>query len=161
MSLTQARLKELLHYDPVTGAFTWRVGRIGAGKGKRAGYRAANGYCSVRVDGCLYYAHRLAFLYTTGEWPPNEIDHRNGNPTDNRWLNLRTATRSQNEANNGPHAGNRSGFKGVIRNGGRWQTRCGAEYIGLFVTREEAARAYDEAALARWGEFARLNFPAA
>ena len=154
MSLTHTRLNELLHYDPETGVFTWRVGRAGASKGKRAGSRAANGYCSIRVDRRLYYVHRLAFLYTTGKWPPDEIDHINGNPTDNRWRNLRAATRSQNEANGPP----RGDFKGVTRTGGRWVARCGRDYLGCFRAPEEAARIYDKAAVAKWGEYARPNF---
>lgn len=97
-TLSQARLQEILHYDPDTGLFTWRTGVGTASEGARAG-GSSNGYVSIQVDCKRYYAHRLAFLYMTGAWPTGVVDHRNNNPSDNRWGNLRDATRRQNALN--------------------------------------------------------------
>lgn len=93
--ITQARLKELLHYDPHTGLLTWAAGpRLGKG----AGCRQKVGYLVVRLDGVLHYAHRLAYLYVTGE-TPHLIDHVNGDRSDNRAANLRAATSEINNQN--------------------------------------------------------------
>lgn len=98
--LTQARLRELLHYDPLTGLFTWLVkGSIRTPKGSLAGTRNTLGYVVFRVDGPLHYAHRLAWLYMTGEFPPAGLDHRDGDPGNNVWTNLRPATQGQNNQN--------------------------------------------------------------
>lgn len=98
--ITQERLKELLHYDPETGVFTWRIRTSNRVKvGDVAGSAAAYGYLEIGIDGVTAKSHRLAFLYMTGEWPEHDVDHINGIRTDNRWANLRTATRSQNLQN--------------------------------------------------------------
>jgi hypothetical protein len=90
-------------------------------------------------------------------------DHRNGNGLDNRRSNLRPATNGENMRNARRHSDNRSGFKGVSRNRGRWRARIqvvgGELALGRFDTAEGAARAYDAAALLHFGEFARVNFP--
>ena len=157
--ITQASLKEILHYDPDTGLFTRRVRR---GKRWQPGTIAgtlSHGYIWVSLDGRKYAAQRLAFLYITGHWPPHDSDHRNGIRDDNRWRNLRAATRSQNNANSGPSIRSKSGLKGVVRvDKRRWKTYCGRDYIGSFRSPEEAARAYDKEAVVRWGEYARTNF---
>jgi hypothetical protein len=102
-TLTQQRLHELLHYDPSTGAFTWRVApnrRIIAGS--VAGVTETNGYRRIRIDGRQYGAHRLAWLYMHGEFPPNDIDHINRTRDDNRSTNLRAVTRKENMTNVAP-----------------------------------------------------------
>lgn len=88
--LTQERLKELLTYEPATGVFRWRErrGNQGGGcvaPGDEAGSVYKNGYRMIGVGGRRYGAHRLAFLYMTGAFPPAEVDHINGVPADNRW----------------------------------------------------------------------------
>ena len=97
--ITQARLKELLRYDPETGVFTWRATGKGRRLNRQAGTVQATGYLTITIDWRIHLAHRLAFLYVVGDWPPNEIDHIDGDQSNNRWCNLRPATRSQNMAN--------------------------------------------------------------
>lgn len=97
----------------------------------------------------------------TGE-EGEHVDHVNGDGLDNRRKNLRPATRSQNGANRRRPSNNTTGYKGVIlRSSGRWQAQIvvggGKLSLGQFDTREDAARAYNVAALAAWGEFAQLN----
>lgn len=96
--------------------------------------------------------------------PPGfHIDHANGQTLDNRKQNLRVCTSYLNVANSKKSSTNTSGFKGVARNHKMWQAYIGSskdgtwEFIGNFRTREEAAVAYDRAALCRWGEFALTN----
>ena len=74
--ITQARLKELLTYDPETGYFTRNVNVKGANAGERAGTITAKGYIAIGIDRKHYLAHRLAFLYMTGEWPKELVDHK-------------------------------------------------------------------------------------
>ena len=91
------------------------------------------------------------------------VDHIDGNGLDNRRRNLRAATSSKNQMNRGMDSDNTSGFKGVHRIRLRWAAQIGADgrkiFLGSFATPQEAARAYDAAAVLHHGEFARLNFP--
>jgi len=112
--LTQARLKELLHYDPETGIFTRLVRCSQMPAGSIAGSSDGRGYLQIKIDRRIYLNHRLAFLYMRGEFPPAHTDHKNGVVDDNRWANLRHATRSENLHNQGgPRRDNTSGFLGV------------------------------------------------
>lgn len=162
--LTQERLKELLNYDPLTGIFTWKVRQGGtANPGEPAGSLQPHGYIRLTVEGVQYYAHRLAWFYMTGRWPVDEIDHANGNRAENFFANLREADRFQNLGNTKRRSDNTSGHKGVTWNKEcrKWAAQIGirGEYrsLGLFPTFEEARDAYRLAALAEWGEFARLE----
>jgi hypothetical protein len=96
MTLTVERLRELLTYDPETGELRWRVTRRRAAKGSLAGTLNRNGYRNIEVEQRCYKAHRLAWLYVTGEWPKETIDHINCKRDDNRWANLRQATTAEN-----------------------------------------------------------------
>lgn len=109
----QKELKELLHYDPETGAFTWLVSRGRVKVGAVAGGISGKGYIAIKINQARYYAHRLAWLYVHGHSPPNETDHINGIRTDNRLCNLRLATNSENQMNRKQNINNKSGFKGV------------------------------------------------
>ena len=168
--LTAQRLRELLSYDQLTGDFT----RVGASRPQSAHYvdKAAGfvkpgtvgnggGYVMVTVDGKAHRAHRLAWLYMTGDWPEADIDHRDGNRANNRWDNLRAATRSENIHNMGLRARNTSGRKGACYDAKRqkWlaQIVVNGKYIhlGRYETRDEAGDAYDAAARRHFGVFAR------
>lgn len=160
--LSHTRLLAFLKYEPETGEFIWRVRRdTDSPAGARAGARGGRGgYRSITIDGRKYLESRLAHFYVTGAWPLGQVDHRDGDVVNNRWLNLRVASPSQNSANRGPTRKNKSGFKGVSPHvDGKWiATICvnyEKKYLGLHETKEQAAAAYAAAATAYFGEFAR------
>lgn len=152
VDLTAQRLRELLHYDPETGVFTWRISRgpkapTGAIAG---GIHKARGYWRIRLDDDLYYGHQLAWLHVHGEWPAHSIDHLDGNRTNNRIVNLRDVSNrinSQNRRRATPNT--RSGFLGVAPNGSGWMAliKCNGKtnYLGTFRKAEDAHAAYVEA----------------
>lgn len=161
--LELGRLKESLSYDPETGVFNWRILTSNRAKiGARAGTNS-NGYFIISVDGTRYMAHRLAWLYVTGEWPRGEIDHINGDRSDNRFENLRRTTHADNMKNMSKHKDNTSGFKGVFwaQHARRWRSYICAngrsKHLGYFNTPEEAYAAYCVAAANLHGEYARLD----
>lgn len=159
--LTQARLKELLHYEPTTGVFTRLVGTSHNAKaGSIAGGVSHGGrYRIISVRAKLYYAHRLAWLYIFGVWPKIQVDHANGDRRDNRLCNLREATRRENSWNVGLRRDNTSGFRGVSwhRQKARWcariwvRGRC--KCLGYFHTPEAASTVYEAEATNLFGKF--------
>lgn len=164
MKITVERLREVLRYNPDTGEWMWLVApnrRIRAGD--VAGSVTAGGYRMISVDGHRDYAHRLAWLYMTGEWPVEDIDHRDMDHANNRWENLRVATRAQNIANSGIRSTNKSGFKGVhwSRRKKRWcaaiTIRGKEKHLGYFIELGQAHVAYRRAAEEAFGEFARAG----
>ena len=160
--LTQERLKEILEYDEKTGLFRWiqppeNHPRL---KGYVAG-GCATGYVLIKIDGKKRKAHRLAWLYVNGEWPPGDIDHINGCPMDNRMTNLRVATNPQNQANKRTVRG-RELPKGVRKlPSGKYQARVSVngeiKSLGSFKSIDEASAAYLCAARSYYGEFARAG----
>jgi len=158
--LTQEELKEMFHYNPETGDFT-RLVVCGSYKpGTIAGTVAKYGYKQIRINGTIYFSHRLAWLYMTGEWPAECIDHINGISGDNRIDNLRACTTSQNNMNRAMNKSNRSGFKGVYKPSGRnyyvAQIKINGEQVpmpGSYATAEEASVAYEAKAKELFGEF--------
>ena len=169
-SLTFENVKELLHYDPQTGNFFWKVGGSGRVIGQRAGsvkHGDDRKYIHIRVAGRRrILAHRLAWFYTFGYWPPNDIDHINGLGTDNRLANLRLATDAQTCMNRRVQRNNTSGFKGVTfdKESGRWRAQIQIERktlrLGRFGSPKHAALAYNGAARKFFGAFAKVNsFP--
>ena len=160
MTLTQDRLKELLHYDPDTGHFTRRVKRGHAIVGSRAGTTDRRGYRQIMVDWCRHSEHRLAFLYMTGEFPADEVDHKNRVRVDNRWSNLRPASRRDNAGNKKLQSNSTSGHRGVTwdRSREKWkaQGRNGGRrtHLGYFDSLGEAAAAAQAGREVTYGKFA-------
>lgn len=113
--LTAERLRQLVEYDAETGVFT-RRGRPRVKAGKVCGHTKPDGRVLICVDGADYRAHRLAWLYMTGEWPIGEIDHRDGNPSNNAFANLRQVDSSTNKENaRRPRSDNKTGLLGVFK----------------------------------------------
>jgi len=180
---TPEQLRQLLRYEPETGKLFWLERTpdmfvdgdhsarhsCAAWNAKRAGteaFTATNAWGHRR--GNLFKqalkAHRVAWAIHYGEWPTGEIDHANGDPADNRIVNLRIASSQQNKWNRGSRPGSQSRFVGVQSNGcGKWYAQIVLDgqfkYLGTYDTEEEAALARDRVALKHHGEFARLNFP--
>jgi hypothetical protein len=157
--LNAERLRELLAYDPETGEFRWKVYRSPhARAGDAAGCAKGNGYRKICVDRRYYHAHRLAYLWMTGAWPPEDVDHRNRQRADNRFQNLRPADKAQNAANTGLYRNSRSGFRGVARVGDKWKAHVSVrgiyQHLGMFKPAEEAALAAQAARESAFGEFA-------
>lgn len=172
-SVTKERVREVLHYDPKTGVFTWRV-RSGKKSwssryaGKRAGFitkptvKTPLSYFTICIDNKNYFAHRLAWLYMTGKWPTGPIDHKDHCGLNNKWQNLREATFSENvHYSRTSRSNNTSGFKGVQfqphNKPNPWraviQVKGKILRLGYFKTKELAAQAYREASLEYLGEF--------
>jgi len=142
MHLTQSRLIELLEYDPDSGRFMWRA--TGPGRRRKEAGSApnkGNPYRRIQVDGVLYYAHRLAYLYMTGEMP-EVVDHRDGDESNCRWENLRASSGSDNGKNvnrRGYHQSKSGRFVAQLT------TDYRTEHIGTFDTPDEARAAYVQA----------------
>lgn len=158
--LTQEILKCHLQYIPETGIFIWvNPTSFRVAKGSEAGSLSPTGYLTIRLFGKLYQAHRLAWLYMTGEMPSKHIDHINCNKADNRFKNLREATNAENVMNSGIRSNNTSGFKGVKwnKNRNKWVADCTANgkrhYLGYFSKIDDAVEAYKQCAMKIHGEF--------
>lgn len=108
--ITQKELKDKIIYNPDTGFFYRKL------SGDLAGWVTKEGYISLKIDYITYKAHRLAFLYMTGELPEDQVDHINNIKGDNRWENLRRCSQSENQRNTGKRRNNTSGVKNVSWN---------------------------------------------
>ena len=159
--LTREYLRSVIDYSPDTGEFRWSSARRGVRIGELCGRINNHGYREIGVAGKLHQAHRLAFLYMTGEMPKNVVDHINGDRADNRWINLRPANQSQNMANVGGRSTNTSGAPGVVWDADRQKWRAQLRVngkkknLGRFASFEDARNAVNAAARQQWGEFAR------
>ena len=159
MNLSE-RLREVLAYDPVN-IFTWKKPtsnrvKVGAVAGTPLGE-----YREISIDGIRILRHVAVWVYHTGEYPSNEIDHKDRDKSNDRFENLRVVpARAYNQANSGPRQNNKLGVRGVtfhtstgkyhasITLRGKWT------YLGLFQTVDEASAAYQEASRKFYGEFA-------
>lgn len=162
--LTAERAREQLDYDPETGI---AIRRMATSKRVKVGDVIASpdrhGYLRVAIDGRRYRLHRVIWLMAYGAWPAGQVDHINGKRTDNRLANLREASREDNCHNSKLLSTNTSGKKGVTfhKPSGKWQARISVDgkrrSLGAFDRKEDAADAYDRAALDLHGAFARTN----
>ena len=157
--LTAEKLRELLHYEPATGIFTWKVRtstRVKAGDA--AGCLDGPGYLQIKVCSRKYRAHRLAWLYMYGEWPEDQLDHVNRVRTDNRIANLRDVSHKQNMQNASKSSNNTSGHPGVVwdKSISKWRAQIMHNYkriyLGLFTTLEEALSARKAAEKLYWAD---------
>ena len=162
MKLTQARLKELLDYDPETGVFT-RLKTVsnasGAKKSDIAGcINKTDGYRRIRIDGKDFLASRLAFLYMEGYFPEYDVDHKNRIRYDDRWCNLRHASRQCNLRNCSTRSDNKSRIVGIswLKRDQKWRasiTISGKAFnLGHFISKLDAAKT-------RWEAEKKHNFP--
>jgi hypothetical protein len=143
------RVRQVLDYQPDTGVFTWKVRLTNVSRvGSIAGCTNPKGYVNISLDGKTISAARLAWLYVTGEDPGSmEIDHINRVRSDNRFINLRLATRKQNNENIGVPRNNTTGTRGVHFASGRnrWEAYIyhnrRRRHIGYFKSKDEAIAA--------------------
>jgi hypothetical protein len=159
--LTQARLKELLLFDDAAGRFVWRLSGRKHIAGEYAGCIKPHGYEMIGIDYARYYSHRLVWLYHHGEWPRSQIDHINGNRSDNRIINLREASHTENQRNRGRQKNNHSGTNGVhwASREQRWIAKIKVHQktrqIGAFLEKNEAIAARKAAETKLFGQYAR------
>lgn len=162
------RLQEVLDYCQETGVFTWRVRLTNVCRaGAVAGGASDKGYIHICIDGQSFSAGRLAWLYVTGEDPgPMEIDHINRIRDDNRFANLRLASRKQNNENIGTPRNSTTGARGVHFASGRnrWEAYIynnrKRRHIGYFKSREEAVAARRESELLYFTHVSGITAPA-
>lgn len=152
--------RELLEYDPATGEIRWVEFRNGnALKGALAG-GLDNGRIRIAFAGKHFLAHRVAYFLHTGEQPPRFLDHKDGDASNNRFSNLRPASRRQNNQNRKLHSNNSTGYRGVtLCERGKFRARVGVDgrkkTLGRFDTAEEASAVYEEYSRKHFGEFYR------
>lgn len=182
-NLTYAYVSKHLSYDPETGIFRWKFTRrtkkfnvLVHEKGTTPEvFKGGNpkSYRLIKLNGKYYKENRLAVLLMKKRWPLYDVDHKNQKKYDNRWVNLRECSESQNHANTGLQSNNTSGHKGVSwsKQSGKWMAYIKVKdqgigktdgkgqriHLGFFVDKKDAARAYNAAALKYFGDFANLN----
>jgi hypothetical protein len=157
--LTAALLREKLHYNPEIGRFFWAFETWRHKLGARAGSLRKDGYTVIALGQHAYLAHRLAWLYMTGGWPPYGVDHADNDRSNNAWRNLRSATNSQNQHNSKLHRSSKSGIRGVtfdpIKNSWRGRVTLNKiEHRKRFRTAEEAKAWADSMRSVLHAEFA-------
>lgn len=156
-SISQLMVLELFTYHD--GQLFWNAKRKGR-KRSQAGYQSKAGYTQIRIDGKLFYLHRLVWIYHNGD-AINEIDHIDGNPTNNKIENLRNVAHNVNLMNAKFRSNNTSGYRGVTKSRGKWAASIQVDKkkinLGVFATPELASEAYKRAALEHYGNFVKLN----
>ena len=148
---TPKMLREVFWYNPISGEVKWK-----AAAGKRvsaagaAGTLSTSGYIRITYEGVSYSAHHLAWALFKGKWPLDQLDHRDGDRTNNAIANLRECSCAENQQNKGISSNNKSGFVGVSWNSrhGGWAAKITANgkvsHLGVYSTREAAAKRYAE-----------------
>ena len=157
--LTADYLRQVLHYDPETGEFFWKINERWARYGEQAGaVDKASGYRNIGIGGKIHGAHRLAWLYVYGAWPVGQADHWDGDYDSNSIANLRDSTHSQNNANR-EFPTNNTGYRGVQKNWNKFAVTCNHKYLGTYATLEEAVAVRKKAEVEMQGLFAYANRP--
>lgn len=156
--MNQERVRHLFDYDPESGLLTWKNPKYPAYIGREVGAKGDKGYRIVTVDGRIEYVHRVIWVHAIGDLPET-IDHKNRDKSDNRLANLRAASRSQNNANRPmskkadlPHGVCRVSYSSTFRASIKVNRKT--IHLGSFATADEAANAYQTAAVTHFGEFA-------
>ena len=161
--LSFAQAQTHFSYDATTGQLFWKVVPSNVIKiGQQAGALNSDGYRQIKFMGQVYQAHYVVWLLNTGQWPNDEIDHEDGNRDNNRFANLRDATRRENSQYRTKRSDNLSGYKGVnAKPNGKFRARIFVKgrnvNLGTYSTAQKAAQVYDEAALKAFGQFALTN----
>ena len=144
-------LREILHYDPITGKFHWIKTLSNRSPVGSECTRLSKGYVSIRIGNRNYQAHRLAWLYMEGYWPEHEIDHINRDRADNRWCNLRHVTHRCNSTNIPVKSNNKTGITGVSLHATGYVVKIAKEYVGFY-------KSFTVAVKARWEAEVRYGF---
>lgn len=161
MKICVNKIKELFQYDPDTGHIYWRTPGFGRPMDRPAGTVCSNGYIGILIEGKRIYAHRIAWAIFNGEWPSMQIDHINLIKTDNRIINLRNVSNSQNGKNLPIYKSNTSGASGVSwdKHNSKWRAVIKVNFrqinIGRFSKFEDAVTTRKAAEEKYFGEFAR------
>lgn len=156
--MSEIDFSKYLEYNPETGIFVHRVSRGVAKKGAVAGHPNSQGHLRVKIEGRYIFLHRIAFYMEYGECP-DQIDHINGDPSDNRMANLRPCGYGQNAMNRGVQSNNTSGYKGVSfhKASGLWNSyvNCDGKRVslGYYKTPEKAGAVSDAKRREFHGEF--------
>jgi hypothetical protein len=146
INISQEYLKSVLDYNKDTGEFTWIISKSGVcGKNPVAG-GLCHGYIRIRINGKKYFAHRLAWLYVYGSWPKNQLDHINGNRSDNRISNLRNVTNRENQQNQYKHRNGKIPNTQYIERLNKWASYVNIDrkkyYLGVYLTESQAKEAH-------------------
>jgi len=159
--ITVKQARSVLSYNKRTGIFVWRKTLSNRAPAGTVAGTNSHGYVAIKVLGRIYRAHHLAWLIVKGRWPQPELDHKNRQRSDNRWSNLREATRQKNLGNTPIPRHNTSGVKGVHWHAPRRKWCAGicvngkTIYLGLFAEKTKAKQVYFAAAKKHFREFAR------
>ena len=162
--MDQAYFARYFHYDPETGQLTWAVSRSNKIRaGTHINNIHTNGYIVVQLLGKFLYCHRIAMVMAGIDLKPTDcVDHINGVRADNRIVNLRIATNSQNAQNSKVRKHNQSGLKGAkLLQNGRYGSRIILDrkeyWLGTYATAQEAHEVYKEASIRMHGKFGRFE----